>query len=166
MLNSSEELRNLLLALDGGAHLAEIEEARAEISSEIEGKTEKASLDEIATTLNGLISDLQNGTLSLSGARNKLENIRRGATKWADIKSNGISILSQKQQVNAEQLIKSLKNHGLFIVHKGELESWLVLGAGRQGKGKWVVKAMEALNKKCPEDLLDFVKEVLFYLTK
>jgi hypothetical protein len=122
-------------------------------------------LKQVRTELTLLFSELENGNISLSETRNRLKNIRRGATKWDEIKSKGISALSGTLQTMARQLIKSCNCYGLFIVYKGELEAWMNLHTGKN-KGKWVVKAAEVLNEGCPKDLTDFLEEIFTYLQK
>jgi ABC-type cobalamin/Fe3+-siderophores transport system ATPase subunit len=164
ILNSAEDLQRLLSALNPGKDHKEILSARESIAKEIEGKTDTVILGEVLTDLKGLVSDLQNNKISLSGTRNRLQSIRKGASNWNDIKSQGVSVLGKTQQATAIHLIESCKSHGLFIVQRGELESWMDLGIGKQNKAKWIVKAMQSLNAKCPKDLSDFVNEVLIYL--
>jgi hypothetical protein len=51
----------------------------------------------------------------------------------------------------------------LFVVPKGELESWMNLGVS---KGReWNRKALEELhNRKCPDELRQFVEGVVKFL--
>lgn len=93
-----------------------------------------------------------------------LYEARRGTTKWDEIKSKGISVLSGTRQVTAKELMESCKRFGLFIVYKGELESWMNLPVGKKNKGEWVVKAVETLDEGCPKDLTDFLEEIFAYL--
>jgi hypothetical protein len=166
ILNSAEELKGLPDALNPGGDFGEILKIRAEISDEVEEKPENVFLKEVQGELTSLLSDLRSGKISLSRARNRLRNIRRGATKWDEIKSKGISVLSGTRQVMAKELMKSCKNFGLFIVYKGELESWMNLPIKKKSKGDWVVKAVEALNEGCPDDLTNFLGEIFVYLRR
>ena len=72
----------------------------------------------------------------------------------------------QGTKKKAEQLINSCKSYGLFIVHKGELEAWMKLPIGKKNKGKWVVRAVDALREGCPQDLASFLEEIFTYLRK
>ena len=165
ILSSAEELKSLLNGLNPDGEFGEILRIRADISDDIEKKPESMLLKRVQTELTLLFSELENGKVSLSETRNRLKNIRRGATKWNEIKSKGISALSGAQQAMARQLIKSCNRYGLFIVYKGELEGWMNLHTGKN-KGKWVVKATQVLNEGCPKDLTDFLEEIFTYLQK
>jgi hypothetical protein len=154
------------LHLHPNGDYAEILRIRADIAEEIEKKPEFILLNDVQMELTLLLADLQNGKISLTGTRNRLKNIRKGATKWDEIKSNGISVLSGTQLAKAEQLINSCKSYGLFIVHKGELEAWMNLQIGKKNKGKWVVRAVDALREGCSQDLASFLGEIFTYLRK
>jgi hypothetical protein len=164
ILNSKEELQSLLSALSPKGDFEQILETRSSISQEIEGKDDSAVLADILIELNDLTSELHDNKISVAKTRNKLENIRKGVSKWDEVKSKGLSALCAKQNESVTRLVDSCKENGLFIVYRGELESWMDLGIGKRHKAKWVVKAMELLNEKCPDDLSDFVKEVLAHL--
>ena len=75
-----------------------------------------------------------------------------------------MSTLSKQTQVQARELISLAKQSGLFIVPVGELESWLDLGTSQ--KNKWIVLALDALHEdQCPDQLRQFVREIIEYLT-
>jgi hypothetical protein len=164
ILDSNREMRELLEALDPGKDFDEIMFLRKEIENQVLGKSESDLLKELVAGLNALILDDKN--ISLNAARRALINVYRGTGRWSEIKSKGIPALGDIQKDNAVHLVNLCKNHGLFIVHKGELENWIELGIGKRNKKMWIIKAMESLQKTCPEDLKIFVNESINYLQK
>jgi hypothetical protein len=69
-----------------------------------------------------------------------------------EMKSDGgIEILDSEDRRASEDLFEQLANYGLFVVHGGELESWLKpLGVGRHGP-QWLVSIFEKMGEN-PED--------------
>jgi energy-coupling factor transporter ATP-binding protein EcfA2 len=165
ILDSNKELCELLEALDPGKDFDEIMLLRKEIEDLVLGKSESDLLEEMVAELNILIQNVSKN-IPLYAARKLLYNIYRNTGRWNEIKSKGISILGDVQKNNAVRLVNLCKDHGLFIVHKGELENWIDLGIGKQNKKRWIIKAMESLQKTCPEDLKLFLKESICYLQK
>lgn len=60
-------------------------------------------------------------------------------------KKSGLTPLAQADQTAARALLKDLESYGIFVVEKGELESWLVSLGVRTKKSDWIVDIFRAL---------------------
>lgn len=163
-MNSSTVLTELASALDSGADLKHLLELREAIAIAIEGEDEASVFVRLGQLVEELLSQLKRKEHSLSGARGALGRIRKESSKWSEVKRRGVSGIPDEVQSQANDLISVAKQSGLFIVPVGELESWLDLGTSQ--KNRWIVLALEALhNDQCPDELKQFVGEVLGYLS-
>lgn len=91
--------------------------------------------------------------------RGALNRIRKEVSKWAKVKSKGVSAINEELRPQVEQLINELQEIGIFVVPVGELEGWINVGTRK--KNKWIVPALEFLqNETTPEDLVSFVRTV------
>jgi hypothetical protein len=80
----------------------------------------------------------------------RLENERQACTEDASrraaCKQRGPAALPMSHGRTMRRLIDSLAEYGVFIVPKGELESWLSrLGIARRDKHRWIVDMLNAL---------------------
>lgn len=126
----------------------------------IESRQEEDVLMELKSSVNELISQLNNGEHSLEGARSALKRIQKETSKWSAIKKDGVKALNEEQQSNVLQLIDGLAKVGLFVVPVGELEGWIKLGTNK--KNKWIIPALEEINnRKTPDELKKFIGDIL-----
>lgn len=163
-MNSSTVLTNLLSALDNKADFEHLLKLRETLATTIEGEGEASILDRLKKLIEELLTQLKEEEHSLSGARGALSRIGKESSKWSGVKCRGLSGIPSAVQPQANDLISIAKQSGLFIVPVGELESWIDLGTSR--KNKWIVLALDVLhNDQCPDELKQFVGEVLGYLS-
>ncbi|WP_083745812.1 ATP-dependent endonuclease [Variovorax sp. KK3] len=62
-------------------------------------------------------------------------------------RNGGIDILDPAERKGAEDLFDQLGLYGLFVVRRGELESWLPGMSTKSGKSDWVVDIFEKLGE-------------------
>ncbi len=77
---------------------------------------------------------------------------KKRSAKWSEVKRKGVEGFPTEHQHIVWDIIKFCKSKGLFIVYKGELESWIDVGTRK--KNLWIVLALERLALgECPVDL-------------
>jgi phosphoribosyl-dephospho-CoA transferase len=160
ILNSSDELTKLLLALKPDKDCSGALTARQEIAKLVSKRDENEVLTEITSSVAELLDQLRANEHTLSGLRGALNRVYGESTKWSAIKKKGILAFPATQRDLVQKLVDELRSDGLFVVPVGSLEGWLELGTGR--KNKWIVLALEALShNKCGNDLREFILDVL-----
>jgi len=160
LLNSTSDLKALLLALNPSTEVDPLLARQNAIATAVMGRAESEVLDELGTSVREMIGQLDRNEHTVSGARGALNRIGGVASKWSDAKRNGVSGIPETVRADATSLIADLANLGLFVVPVGELESWIEVGTRR--KKKWVIPALEAIaNGACPEPLKSFVALII-----
>lgn len=113
------------------------------------------------------------------GLRNGFGQTRSSIKQYLDAsgcdwkKSGGISVLSEDEFRTAFAFFGTLKQYGIFVVTKGELESWLT-ELGVSGKGtEWTVEMLKRLGgdpgdeqyvRPGEGDVWDFVRDLIHWL--
>lgn len=161
VLNSEKTLCEIVTACSGKVLPKAILKSRNDFASAIEGVTPMeayaAMIENVGVWLAAPPSDLRDARRSLVTA------VKSGTSKWEKLKKRGVSMLPEIVQQLFFELIKELKQFGVFVVPDGELETWVKL---KEGKGKdWNKAALtEIYNNGSPEKLTSFLKDVLEYL--
>ena len=113
----------------------------------------------LTTEIETFLQQLKDKEHSFSGARGALNRIRKEVSKWAKIKSEGVTAIEENLRPQVKILIEELQNVGIFVVPVGELEGWINVSTKK--KNKWIVPALEFLYKeKTPKHLVSFVRTV------
>lgn len=160
IFNSEGNLSNLHEALTCSKPTEQLLDLRRQVAELVEKRSE----DELLATIKDAVEAWQKNTPSeLRLARKALENIADKASKWDQAKAKGLGSLCEADRPPAETLIRLCRAVGIFVVPKGELESWIALGVG---KGKeWNRIALEKLHSgDCPLDLEQFVASIVTHL--
>ncbi len=160
IFNSEAVLSDLHEALTGTRLGVQLLELRRHIAELVEKRTE----EELLAAMKDAVEAWQRTTPEdLRQARKTLKNIVDKASKWDQAKANGVDSLDKADRPRAEALISLCRDAGIFVVPKGELESWMALGVG---KGKeWNRVALERLHGgDCPTDLEEFVARIVTHL--
>lgn len=91
------------------------------------------------------------------------QSLDKSDSNWNKIKEIGKDKIPEIAEEDFRKLYEVGRNHGLFIVDVGELESWLDL---ERTKGPaWVVEALGEIDQgNCSEELSNFVGEIRKYL--
>ena len=160
IFNSEAILTELHEALTGSKPEAQLLALRRQIADLVEKRSE----DDLLAAMKANVEDwLKNPPEDFRRARKALENIADKASKWDLAKAKGVDSLIETDRHLAEDLISRCQRIGMFVVPKGELESWMLLGVG---KGKeWNRIALEKLHGgDCPFDLEQFVASIVTHL--
>ena len=160
ILNSEQVLGEILEALSGKSCPAVVRTLRNNVAKFVENISE----EQLIANLRSSVDEWRTATYGdLRHARRTLEGIAQRASKWDAVKVRGISFFDDGPRADVERLVEISRNLGLFIVVKGELESWLSLGVSKSRE--WNRRALEALNQgNCPVDLRDFVGSAVSFL--
>lgn len=163
ILNTKADLKNLLESLTN-ENIDEILTNRDELAKKVEGKDENRILADITTELKTLIEQLEKKEHNLSGAKGAINRvIKERGSKWSEIKKKGLAEFPNGSKNNAKKILADCRNHGLFIVPNGELESWI--DNGIRSKSKWIIKALTEVSKgNSPNEIKKFIKDILTYM--
>jgi hypothetical protein len=160
ILNSEQILRDLLSLFTTEPLITEIVTLRAKIAAIVEAAPDA----ELIATLQASVDEWRKEPYTdLREARKRLRGITDKASKWKTVKTSGIEHFSEPDRKEVQDFIAKCAAVGLFVVSKGELESWIPLDAS---KGKeWNRKALQELHDgKCPDDLKKFVQDIVKFL--
>lgn len=159
--SSRKTLDEIMLALTGEVLSDDLVALRSAVAAGVEEREESESLQEL---VNAVVDWMILDDEDLRSARRSLvKAARAGSNKWDQAKRVGTEMLSDEKRDQANYLIDALAGVGLFVVHCGELESWMSLGK-KKGSG-WNQAALLALrNGECPVALRKFVEDALKYL--
>lgn len=103
--------------------------------------------------------------------RRELNRLARELDRMRKIKRGGVATFPDHIAVPLNELLSSLKHHGVFLVPLGELEEWLSHADIKESKErKWAWSNEAALYIQsagsCNGDIWDFVREVGRYLNR
>ena len=173
-----DEFKRLLEQKNAERHIIDkIRDLRKDIVSEIESQSPSAILTNLKTDIKELHDTINleaNADIIESKTvevRRKLKKIREDNSPWSKYKNEGRVKLTADNQIKFDEINRYCKELGVFIVHVGELESWLVSKGlpKSSSKSKWIVKALEKvpeLDAKETEEPWSFVSEIHKYLKK
>ena len=163
ILNGKDDLDKVLHSLSNSSLDEESLAVVDKLSESIGNIGEEEALNSVIENVSEFLGQLKNGEHTFNGARGALNRLRKDATKWGALKSQGISVLDGDIRPDVESLLKTLKGLGVFVVPVGELEGWIDLGDKK--KNKWIVPALEHLaNKGAPDNLVGFIEDVMKYI--
>lgn len=102
---------------------------------------------------------------------NQLTALRSELNGMAKLKNGGVSKLPLDLSERLGDLIKKLRNIGIFIIDVGELEEWLSgcnIGASKRKKWEWANEASNFIreNQAQEGDIWSFARELGDYLTE
>jgi len=164
IMNSEEDLRNILLALKQNLS-SEALEMRKKVAMVVEGTPDEMLVGALRDPIAQFLHELDEKKHTPSSARSVLRQAYRKLSKWAHVKRHGLVGVPEQERSTAAKLIERAKEFGLFIVPVGELEGWINVGTTQ--KNKWIVKALQALDQgQCTPNLRNFVKDILGYLDR
>ncbi|MFM5214546.1 ATP-dependent nuclease [Aeromonas hydrophila] len=163
VLNGVDDLNNILSSL-GHKHINAVQQnIIKDLASEIESGSDSLVLGAIKKSIEEFLNQLNNNEHTFSGARGAINRIRKDASKWSTVKTNGVNLLNNDLRARVDTFLVELSNCGVFVVPVGELEGWINLGDVK--KNKWIVPALEFLAKNgSPQPLTKFIKDVVDYL--
>lgn len=131
---------------------------RAQIENEIDGTDPAEVLASVQPEVKAFHEQLIDGEHDLPGARAALKRLFSRASPWTKVKDEGISSLDETEGA-ARQLVEGAKEHGLFLVPGGELESWIQVNDPNLS---WIQGALNQVDQgDIPGDLRTFIQETV-----
>lgn len=163
ILNGKDDLNRILSSL-GKSHINSAQQAIIDnLATEIESGSDLGALESIKQSIEEFLEQLNEDEHNFSGARGAINRIRKDASKWSTVKTDGIQVLSGELKTNIEKLLSDLSIEGVFVVPVGELEGWINLGDVK--KNRWIVPALEHLaTNGSPKPLKNFIGKVVDHL--
>jgi hypothetical protein len=157
VFNSESVLRGLIAALSDDAPDERILVLRGQLAQAIENGDGLDCHEEMKTAVAAWQAAMPS---TLRDARKALSRIARSASPWAGVKAHGLDALREAERGVALELIALCQSIGIFVVPKGELESWMPIGLSKGSQ--WNRAALEKLHEGgCPEELERFVTLIL-----
>lgn len=174
LLRNEDDFANLMSATTD-VDLTEILRKRQILQDYIESQPRSSKLEDLQRGLNNLIGDLDSGTgektesEALADIRRRLKKMREESGEWYEYKLSGEEVLDEEHRVVFQEINEFCKEHGLFVVHVGELESWL-RDYGLEpssNKNTWIVKALQKIAEVdlTGSTIEKFVTEIHEYLS-
>ena len=158
ILNSAEEIKELILAFDEQKDSTELLSLRSKIAKSIEGIEEGKILEDMKKEVKIFLTEIEGGQYDHQMARSVLDKIREGTSKWKQAKKNGVDGVPEEVREDAKRVLEDLKKLGLFIPPVGELESWIDAGTTQP----WILEAVKKINEGViPEPLKNFIKQIV-----
>ncbi|MGY3996345.1 ATP-dependent nuclease [Aeromonas veronii] len=151
---------DILKSIGGPVDLTKAKTDQESIIHAVDTLEESQALVLLKEKIDEFSGQLDRSEHTLSGARGALNRLRREASNWSSVKSEGISGLPKEVQQVMHELIETVKHNRLYIVPVGELEKWIELGVSQ--KNKWIIPALNHLfENDCPTELKNFVGDVI-----
>lgn len=160
VVNTPTVFTNVFRALTGadpGEHLVQL---RERVATSVEALDE---IERIKLIRDAVARWIERDQTDLRLARKSLKDIADEGANWDRVKKQGVDFFQGDARRDVDDLINELNKFGFLIVPRGELESWMdFLG---QSKGaRWNRAALEELGqRRCPADLLTYVRRVVNY---
>ncbi len=174
LLRNGEDFRRLLSAMTN-VDLTDVLRKRQLLQDHIENQPRSQKLEDLHGSLNALISDIDTSTGNktesevLADIRRRLNKMREESGEWSEYKLSGEEKLDEEHKSVFEEINEFCKGHGLFIVHVGELESWLREYSlePSSNKSTWIVKALQKISEVdlSGSKIESFIMEVHDYLS-
>ena len=101
--------------------------------------------------------------------RHQLKDLADTLNSLDLLKSKGVQGLPRELSVEVTSLLNDLRSHGLFLVPKGELESWvenLMKGVGKGNKSLWATEAARKIEDcgKGENDIWEYVQSIVSHV--
>lgn len=165
------ELREVLLELGATADVIEaLSERISKILQEIRKLQPELSPDIAAKELKELIGDPRTWDMQKEAElRSKLNRLSGRLNRLALVKLKGIEGLPEPLSGELKSLLEDIQRYGLFLVPRGELESWvpgLMEGTSKENKSRWATEAARKVevNEQGDDDVWEFVGSITAFL--
>jgi ABC-type cobalamin/Fe3+-siderophores transport system ATPase subunit len=162
LLKNEGEFRNVIIAL--GADFAQFKDPYRKVIADLNELPPHKALPDFLTEMRAQLDSLEPQDALTGAERQLLKDLIDDAGEWSEAKKYGIDKLSGGAHQACEKLLKECRAIGLFLVPKGELESWW--RGGPKDKNEWSRLAIEqvALDNGLFRDALEFTMSICEYL--
>jgi hypothetical protein len=146
----------------------------AERAKEIEAKIKALSPEITPANVQERLKEVLSGTMNWSqcddvNVRRELNRIANELDRMKRLKRGGIEALPDGIKEPADQLVRDLAQHGLFLVPVGELEQWLPdsqVSVSKERKPEWANAAAAYIRSVEPQNdgIWKFIRGVASFL--
>jgi energy-coupling factor transporter ATP-binding protein EcfA2 len=121
------------------------------------------SVEDAVTEIRDTVEEISREGEATRKHKERISRALQESSKFSEAKRYGVEKLRGEPLSFARQLLEEWRQHGLFVLPVGELESWWPEGPANN-KGEWIVRAIELLAEidSLPK-LEDFVCDVAGY---
>ncbi len=145
---NDELLLDRIVSSLGGSLSEDMRRDLRVIDSAVRGMAETPTVDDLREQLTARLEANEGDQISRQ-TWNDLQQLTRKPGGWKRLKQGGVALLRGNQHEAATRLIAGLREQGLYVVDKGELEGW-VPDAGGKGPD-WLPRAFEKGGHLRPE---------------
>jgi hypothetical protein len=171
------ELESLLARPAEARHPSKsLPELITECQKELLAQKPEVSTEQVISALQDLIRDLKENPVEFFHKEqliyfgDELRQLAKKLTPVDKLKSFGIEGLEDPLKTEVDTLLLHLKNHGIFLVPFGELESWvkdlMKGGPSKKNKGAWATEAAKRIEERGngSDDVWAYIKDILNHL--
>lgn len=159
ILRKEEPLRGTFEILGGS--WATVDQDWRIVNSSVNSKRPERQTQDVKAQIIGVLEEVETDVFPEDSTR-KIRDITRKASAWSEAKKGGKSFVPNGEpRQKCENLLNQLKQQGMFVVSKGELENFCP-SIGNHGP-EWVNKVLvkDLFNDQELDDARKFVKEVV-----
>lgn len=162
------ELRGVLLELGATEdEVRALSERITTVMQQIRRLQPELSPDAAAEELRVLIGDPSAWDIQKEAElRSKLNRLSGRLNRLALVKLKGIEGLPEPLSRELKSLLEDIHKYGLFLVPRGELESWvprLMESTGKENKSQWAARKIEEIGRG-DDDVWDYVESIVNYI--
>jgi hypothetical protein len=166
------ELHQVLVELDAPpSTISAVSNRTNDVVQQIRAMKPELSPDAAVEELRPLLTDAGNwkDIQKEASLRSKLNKLIGRLNKLALVKSIGIDGVPEDLKGEAQALLGDVQKFGVFLVPRGELESWvpnLMRDTTKENKSLWATEAARKIEERGPadNDIWDFVKAIVSFI--
>jgi hypothetical protein len=164
LLRNEGELEKLVAVM--GGNFDELRSSYRRVRDSLAAVPARLSKADFLARMRTQLDAIQNdGTNIISGPLRKgLVDTIDEAVNWSEAKKYGMDKLVGQQHQDAALLLGSLDALGIFLIRRGELESWW--RGGPADKNQWFADVMSRIDSADLDDARKFVSRVCTHLDK
>ena len=122
-----------------------------------------ADATDICDEIEKILNNVRNANTFEAEHKRKIGSLLRNASKWSEAKKYGIDKLNGGTYQSCQNVIAMCASNGLFIVPKGEMESWWREGPGN--KNEWATQVLDKIAEGKPfDDVENFMGSICNFL--
>jgi hypothetical protein len=142
LLKNETEFAAVYTAL--GGNFAHIEVLYRSTAKQLGDQSPVISTQDFIAEFRGLLGAIEAEQRVSSESKRKASELIENAADWSEAKKYGLDKLKGGARSDAKKLVERCQDCGLFLVEKGELESWW--RDGPANKREWIAAAISKLS--------------------
>ena len=163
LLRQEGEFKNVIRAL--GGDFSHIAGQYKSVASELNNQGPIKPVDEFLTEAQAILEKIKSAKAVATQDISALTNLMNNSKTWSEAKRYGITKLRGGAHTTCQDLLTWCRSIGLFLVPKGEMESWWLEGPASD-KMEWFNQAIEEIstNSASFAEASKFMEDVYHYL--